>query len=87
MASPTLEMQRRLEEWATWYHYHAPTVCKSEDLKQVSAFFMKALDGLFELNAYAIDSLYELENGAQVKLLIPKGMTITGDLRNLKNGG
>ena len=83
MATPTKEMESRLREWAVWYHEHAKTVSKSQDLKQVAQFYLKAIDGLYELMAYTVDALYELENNTEVKLLVPRGVKLTGDLKDL----
>ncbi len=74
--TPGQEMRDRLEHWAVWYKYHAKEINKSEDLKNIAEFYMKAIDGLFEVNAFAVDAIIQLELGKEVRLLVPKGVKL-----------
>ena len=43
------EFEKRLGEWASWYHEHKRNVRNSEDFEAVKDFLIRAVDGSMEL--------------------------------------
>lgn len=70
------EFEKRLGEWAIWYHEHKSTVRSSEDFEKVKDFLIRAVDGSLELLAMAAKDIQDLERVRRptVEIVLPKGI-------------
>jgi len=70
------EFEKRLGEWAIWYHEHKSTVRNSEDFEKVKDFTIRAIDGCLELLAMAAQDIQDLENARRptVQIMVPRGV-------------
>ncbi len=74
------EFEKRLTEWAVWFHQNKPRVPK-DDIRKRMDFQEKTIDGLIELLAIAAEDIRTLEGRAKSpNLWLPNGVQITGDL-------
>jgi len=71
--------EERLAMWAKWYHYNKDRIPRDNIGKRMD-FQEKTIDGLLELLALAGRRIQVLEQGRVPSLLLPTGVTVTGDL-------
>jgi hypothetical protein len=75
------ETEKRLIEWAVWFHENSPRIPKN-DLQKRCDFLQKNLDGLYELMTRVCEDL-RIAEGRPVsnRLWLPEGVKMTGDVR------
>lgn len=72
-------MERRITEWATWYHANKKRI-PPENLKKRCDFLELSIDGLLELLAIATKDIQNIEHRrGQKRLILPQGTTLTPD--------
>lgn len=75
------DLDKRITEWAIWYHENLPRLPKGDLLKRMD-FMQKALDGAFECIAIATKDIQVLEDRKpSARLWLPTGMKASGDFR------
>lgn len=76
------EFEKRLTEWAVWFHQNKPRL-PVHDLRKRIEFLEKSIDGLLECLAIAAEDIRTLEGrGKSPTLWLPSGMLQNGDVRH-----
>ena len=82
----SLGTNKRVADWARWFHYHKDQVGRTQDLEKMEEFYTKAIDGLIELTALLARDVGELEKRTQNDgfqgLYLPKGVKMNEALRS-----
>lgn len=80
----SLETNKRVGDWARWYHYHKDQVGRSEDLRKHQEFYSRAIDGLLEITALLARDVQMLEqrgDSGVPTIVLPTGVKFNEKIR------